>query len=223
MTQIITRAQAKAKGLSLYFTGKACAHGHVTERRVVGGKCLQCQKKYKVPKPPTVAEFQTLLDAEADRVTVPPRKGTPAYDLLRSMGLPDQRAAYEAEQERRQKLPYETAVKEHRAQAKADAANEKLYASTVKQIDDSFERSQGALAGDVSKQARADYAVVIAEFKRGGVAHLLVAQTLKEKEIADTLARLPIPKGAMRRVKPEAFIKFLRREQAWVREQLASA
>lgn len=38
---IISRAEAKARGLTRYFTGKPCKHGHIAERRVEGG-CIEC-------------------------------------------------------------------------------------------------------------------------------------------------------------------------------------
>jgi 5-methylcytosine-specific restriction endonuclease McrA len=41
---IITRAEAKAAGLTRYFTGKPCNHGHMCERYVKGGACLECVK-----------------------------------------------------------------------------------------------------------------------------------------------------------------------------------
>src|SRR5882762_7363285 len=41
---IITRSEAKASGLLRYFTGKPCKHGHVEERLVSNGACLQCRK-----------------------------------------------------------------------------------------------------------------------------------------------------------------------------------
>ena len=45
---IITRAEAKAKGLTRYFTGKPCKHGHVSERRTLTGYCEKCFRiKYK--------------------------------------------------------------------------------------------------------------------------------------------------------------------------------
>lgn len=40
--KVITRAQAKALGLSRYFTGKPCKHGHVAERYVVNLHCVDC-------------------------------------------------------------------------------------------------------------------------------------------------------------------------------------
>ena len=42
--EIITRAEAKEKGLTRYFTGKACKHGHISERSVGGWHCIECKK-----------------------------------------------------------------------------------------------------------------------------------------------------------------------------------
>tara|TARA_R100000687_G_C6400655_1_gene141701 strand:+ start:468 stop:800 length:333 start_codon:yes stop_codon:yes gene_type:complete len=41
MMEIISRKDAKAKGLKRYFTGKPCKHGHVAERYVCG-PCVDC-------------------------------------------------------------------------------------------------------------------------------------------------------------------------------------
>jgi hypothetical protein len=52
--QIISRAEAKAKGLKRYFTGKPCKHGHVAEREVFNATCVECEraaiKKYRLKK-----------------------------------------------------------------------------------------------------------------------------------------------------------------------------
>jgi len=45
MNQIITRKEARAKGLKRYFTGKPCKHGHVAER-FVSGPCVECAQEY---------------------------------------------------------------------------------------------------------------------------------------------------------------------------------
>lgn len=42
--QIITRAEAKAAGLTHYFTGKPCRHGHVDVRFTSIGKCKTCAR-----------------------------------------------------------------------------------------------------------------------------------------------------------------------------------
>jgi Recombination endonuclease VII len=40
--QIITRVDAKAAGLTRYFTGKPCKHGHVSDRDVSSHTCGEC-------------------------------------------------------------------------------------------------------------------------------------------------------------------------------------
>ncbi|AUR97537.1 coil containing protein [Vibrio phage 1.240.O._10N.261.52.F8] len=40
--EIITRKEAKERGLKRYFTGKPCKHGHIAERNVCGGHCCAC-------------------------------------------------------------------------------------------------------------------------------------------------------------------------------------
>jgi hypothetical protein len=42
--EIITRAEAKARGLRRYFTGEPCHNGHVTERLTSNGLCRACRK-----------------------------------------------------------------------------------------------------------------------------------------------------------------------------------
>lgn len=42
------REQAKSEGLARYFTGRPCAHGHMVDRRVCDGKCVECQRLKKV-------------------------------------------------------------------------------------------------------------------------------------------------------------------------------
>lgn len=38
----ITRTEARAAGLKRYFTGKPCKRGHVAERYLKGGMCIEC-------------------------------------------------------------------------------------------------------------------------------------------------------------------------------------
>lgn len=38
------RATAKEQGLSTYFTGKPCKHGHIANRRTVNGQCCECNR-----------------------------------------------------------------------------------------------------------------------------------------------------------------------------------
>jgi hypothetical protein len=41
---IIGRAEARALGLTRYFTGKPCKHGHVAERGVRRRECTECRR-----------------------------------------------------------------------------------------------------------------------------------------------------------------------------------
>lgn len=41
---IVTRTQAKQQGLTTYFTGKPCKHGHISVRRTGNGQCSECNR-----------------------------------------------------------------------------------------------------------------------------------------------------------------------------------
>ena len=41
--EIISRNEAKARGLKTYFTGKPCAHGHIAPRKTSNGGCRECE------------------------------------------------------------------------------------------------------------------------------------------------------------------------------------
>lgn len=43
----ITRKEAKSRGLSYYFTGRPCKHGHISKRLVDSGVCYQCSLDFK--------------------------------------------------------------------------------------------------------------------------------------------------------------------------------
>jgi hypothetical protein len=42
--KITTRDEARVRGLKSYFTGKACIHGHLAERRITTGVCIECDR-----------------------------------------------------------------------------------------------------------------------------------------------------------------------------------
>ena len=48
--QIITRQEAKEKGLSRYFTGKSCIHGHVAERNTKTKICADCAYEHSTKR-----------------------------------------------------------------------------------------------------------------------------------------------------------------------------
>ena len=42
MSELVARADARAKGLSRYYTGVACKHGHLAERYTASKTCCEC-------------------------------------------------------------------------------------------------------------------------------------------------------------------------------------
>lgn len=42
MQELISRSEAKAQGLTRYFTGRPCVHGHIAERVVASKTCVTC-------------------------------------------------------------------------------------------------------------------------------------------------------------------------------------
>lgn len=43
--ELITKQEARTRGLVNFFTGKPCKRGHVSERRVLDGACVLCRKE----------------------------------------------------------------------------------------------------------------------------------------------------------------------------------
>ena len=68
--QIITRKEAKDKGLPRYYTGKPCKHGHLSERTVPNKRCMAChrdrQNKSYVRKPRETSALQVAIDSGLD-------------------------------------------------------------------------------------------------------------------------------------------------------------
>ena len=44
--KIISRKEAKARGLTRYFTGKPCKHGHIAERDTGAGRCVEYNRNW---------------------------------------------------------------------------------------------------------------------------------------------------------------------------------
>ena len=54
--EIINRLEATKKGISHYFTGKPCKHGHISKRRVKDRVCMECDLNAKNTKKYTTVE-----------------------------------------------------------------------------------------------------------------------------------------------------------------------
>lgn len=59
--KVIERQAARALGLKRYFTGKPCKHGHIAERQVANGSCLECaflrNRKFHAANPEKAYEW----------------------------------------------------------------------------------------------------------------------------------------------------------------------
>lgn len=93
MPDIIKRSDAKQQGLTRYFTGKPCPHGHVVERIVSSGACLTCartrNKKWAADNRESVAATQAEW-----------RKRNPDKVKARSQRWQSKNAAAHAEMQR---------------------------------------------------------------------------------------------------------------------------
>jgi len=56
LMDIITKQEARERGLTRYFTGQACPHGHVAERRASTSRCVECDRKYDEANPEKIRE-----------------------------------------------------------------------------------------------------------------------------------------------------------------------
>lgn len=65
--EIISRKEAKEKGLKRYFTGKPCKYGYIAEKLLVGG-CLECKRirsrKYRVENWDRISEYHKKYNKE---------------------------------------------------------------------------------------------------------------------------------------------------------------
>ena len=61
MPEIITRKDARARGLPWYFTGRECKHGHVSEHYVGNAQCRRCCNE--------AARARTALQYNQGRIT----------------------------------------------------------------------------------------------------------------------------------------------------------
>jgi hypothetical protein len=54
---IISRKEAKEKGLTRYFTGKPCKYGHISERLTSDGVCVACEREHRQENKEQLKEY----------------------------------------------------------------------------------------------------------------------------------------------------------------------
>ncbi len=70
MKNIITLSDAKKKGLGIYFTGKPCVSGHISDRNTKRGLCIACMNIQSDAKKSLTAEKRQAIKSkkESDRL-----------------------------------------------------------------------------------------------------------------------------------------------------------
>lgn len=68
---IVSAKDAKAAGLKRFMTGRACRNGHVAERYVTSGACVECDRKLW-------QRVRPKLDTEMRRIYIRVPKNQPA-------------------------------------------------------------------------------------------------------------------------------------------------
>lgn len=61
---VVTRKEARTRGLKRYFTGKPCKHGHVAERWVANTGCTVCLLAANPKKRPRNSDKKKAYDAQ---------------------------------------------------------------------------------------------------------------------------------------------------------------
>lgn len=72
---LVTRKEARDVGLSKFFTGVPCKHGHIAERRSANGTCLVCARseraRYRANHPERIAEVKaSYYAANSERISL---------------------------------------------------------------------------------------------------------------------------------------------------------
>jgi hypothetical protein len=90
LCNIISRDEAKALELKRYFTGKPCRHGHIAERNVRSGRCLECFREYQ-------QEYQhARRAANLEKVREREREAARKHRTVDPEGYRSQQAAWRA-------------------------------------------------------------------------------------------------------------------------------
>jgi hypothetical protein len=74
MPKIISRADAKCRGLAWYYTGKPCVHGHRAERYVYGA-CIKCERLRNLAPKPRAGRLRHSRGVMPHEIPPPPEDG----------------------------------------------------------------------------------------------------------------------------------------------------
>lgn len=69
MPDIVLIGEARDRGLVRYYTGKACKHGHVTERQTSSKTCMACDRAaYEKRAPKRRVQMRAWQNANRERM-----------------------------------------------------------------------------------------------------------------------------------------------------------
>jgi regulator of replication initiation timing len=67
--KVISRKEAREKGLKSYFTGLKCCNGHISTRNTKNGSCLDCKRQHKKDNLELyIASFKKHQDKNKDKI-----------------------------------------------------------------------------------------------------------------------------------------------------------
>jgi len=92
--EVVSRKSAKRRGLSRYFTGKPCKHGHVSERKVSNGGCVECKRAREAKR------YRNNLESELERRRIYREKNR---EVIRERGRKYYRDTIEHQSERKKR------------------------------------------------------------------------------------------------------------------------
>lgn len=167
---IVTREQAKAEGLTRFFTGKPCKHGHLSQRSTCNGGCLQCNEEttralYYAETPEQRAkrraDSKRWKDANREQVRAAGRAYQKANNAKKNAWKAANRGRLnEAERQRRLANPekFKAQGERYRASDKGRATKQAYYLANAEAIKARVNARRLAKPDDVRAGKRAWYA-----------------------------------------------------------------
>lgn len=125
--ELISRKDARARGLKFFFTGVPCKHGHIAERYATHEKCAECERVRRATL--KYRRYQKTYRASPKyKATEKNRRASPKYKATERKYRTTQEYKATAKK-RRATSKYKVAKKRHDASAKAKAYQKRRQAT----------------------------------------------------------------------------------------------
>lgn len=94
--EIISREEARGAGLKRFYTGAACPRGHISERYVNNGHCIECRKRFYDPV--ASKEYNRIYRQEnLERIALQDKERKAKAYALKRRDARAQKAAYQSQ------------------------------------------------------------------------------------------------------------------------------